>query len=110
MTYFAKIESDIVTTVIVAEQDFVNSQTGTWVQTSDTGSIRKNFASVGHTYDATRDAFIPPQPYTSWSLNESTCRYEAPVTLPIDDNHYRWDESITNWKAVYNTTTQTEIE
>jgi len=110
MSYFAKIESDTVTTVIVAEQDFVDSQAGTWVQTSDTGSIRKNYAGIGDTYDSIRDAFIPPQPYPSWTLNEDTCRYEAPVTLPDDDNHYVWDEGITNWKAVYNTTTQMEIE
>ena len=79
MSYFAKIESDTVTTVIVAEQDFVDSQAGTWVQTSDTGSIRKNYAGIGDTYDSIRDAFIPPQPYPSWTLNESTCGWDAPV-------------------------------
>ena len=110
MTHYAKIESDIVTNVIVAEQDFVDAQEGTWVQTSDTGSIRKNYASIGYSYDAARDAFIPPQPYPSWTLNEDTCRYDAPVVMPEDDKYYRWDESITNWKAVYNTTTGMEIE
>jgi len=97
MSYFAKIESDTVTNVIVAEQDFVDTQAGTWVQTSDTGSIRKNYAGIGHTYDATRDAFIPPQPYPSWTVDEDTCRWEAPVDYPDDGKLYEWDESITNW-------------
>ena len=97
MSYFAKIESDTVTNVIVAEQDFVDTQAGTWVQTSDTGSIRKNYAGIGHTYDATRDAFIPPQPYPSWTVDEDTCRWEAPVPYPDDGKLYEWDESITNW-------------
>jgi hypothetical protein len=110
MSYFAKIESDTVTTVIVAEQDFVDAQAGTWVQTSDTGSIRKNYASIGYTYDSSKDAFIAPKPFSSWTLDESTCRWNAPVVMPDDDKYYVWNEDTTNWKAVYDTTTQMEIE
>jgi hypothetical protein len=62
--------------------------------------FRKNFAGIGYTYDLTRDAFIPPQPYPSWILNEDTCQYEAPVAHPDDDVDYTWDEETTNWKEV----------
>ncbi len=110
MTHYAKIESDIVTNVIVAEQDFVDAQAGTWVQTSDTGSIRKNYAGIGDTYDSTRDAFYKPKPYNSWTLNETTCKWESPAVMPDDDKYYRWDEDTTNWKAVYDTTKDMEIE
>ena len=82
MAIFAKVEDGIVTQVIVAEQDFVDAQEGTWVQTSD--SIRKNRASIGDTYDLTRDAFIVPQIFPSWILDEDSCKWEAPVTYPDD--------------------------
>ena len=62
--------------------------------------FRKNYASIGYTYDAVRDAFIEPQPYTSWVLNETTCKYEAPVTYPDDGKHYSWDEDTTNWVEI----------
>jgi hypothetical protein len=68
-----------------------------WKQTSYTGTIRKNYAGVGFTYDSTRDAFIPPKPYTSWSLNEMTCQWEAPVTMPTDDKQYSWNEEQLVW-------------
>jgi len=68
-----------------------------WKQTSYNGTIRKNFGAVGHTYDETRDAFIPPQPYNSWILNESTCLWESPVDYPQDGEVYRWDEETTSW-------------
>ena len=105
MAHFAKIDSNsIVTDVIVSEKDFINSglvgDEFLWVQTSYNNNFRKNFAGIGFTYDKTRDAFIPPQPYTSWILNEDTCRYEAPVTCPDDDKKYEWDESITNWTEI----------
>ena len=70
---------------------------GTWKQTSYNNNIRKNYAGVGYTYDSTRDAFIPPQLYNSWTLNEDTCRYEAPVAYPNDGNDYIWNESTTSW-------------
>ena len=80
---------------------------GTWVQTSYNGNIRKNYAGVGFTYDSGRDAFIAPKPYASWVLNETTCRWEAPVAMPeltqeqIDaGSYYTWDEDSTNWTLV----------
>ena len=97
MSHFAKIESDIVTKVIVAEQDFIDRLSGTWVKTSYTGSIRKNYAGVGMTYDSTRDAFISPKPFASWTLNESTCLWQSPVTYPDDGKDYDWNEDTTSW-------------
>jgi len=59
--------------------------------------FRKNYAGIGFTYDATRDAFIPPKPFPSWTLNEDTCLWDAPVPVPTDGNRYEWDEATTNW-------------
>ena len=70
---------------------------GTWVQTSYNGNMRKNYAGIGNTYDATRDAFIAPSPFPSWVLDEDTCRYEAPVPYPTDDKRYEWEEETTSW-------------
>ena len=70
---------------------------GTWVQTSYNGTIRKNFAGIDFTYDSTRDAFIPPQPYASWILNETTCQWEAPIPYPTDGQEYYWNESSGTW-------------
>jgi hypothetical protein len=63
-------------------------------------AFRKNYAGLGYTYDATRDAFIPPQPYPSWVLDESSCLWEAPVPYPTDGNRYYWDENTTSWVEV----------
>jgi hypothetical protein len=71
-----------------------------WKQTSYNGSIRKNYAGIGFTYDAGRDAFIPPQPYPSWVLNETTCRWEPPVPYPTDGKYYAWDETTTSWVEI----------
>jgi len=68
-----------------------------WRQTSYNGTFRKNYAGVGYTYDSTRDAFIAPQNYPSWILNETTCQWESPVAYPDDDKVYAWDELTTNW-------------
>jgi len=104
MSHFAKIENNIVTEVIVAEQDFINSgavgDSFLWVQTSYNGNFRKNFPGVGFSYDANRDAFIPPKQYKSWILNETTCQWEAPVAYPDDDNDYEWNESDQQWDEV----------
>jgi len=70
---------------------------GTWKQTSYNGNIRKNYAGIGFTYDADRDAFIPPQPYPSWVINEQTCIWEAPVPYPNDGKRYNWDENTLSW-------------
>jgi hypothetical protein len=71
-----------------------------WKQTSYNGNIRKNYAGIGYTYDAGRDAFISPQPFPSWILNEDTCRWDAPVPYPTDDKFYTWDEAITSWVEI----------
>jgi len=73
---------------------------GTWVQTSYNGTIRKNYAGIGFTYDSTRDAFIPPKPFASWLLNESTCQWGAPTAMPEDGKRYTWDEATTSWVEV----------
>ena len=105
MSHFAKIDNNnIVTEVIVAEQDFINSgvvgDSFLWIQTSYNKNFRKNFAGIGYTYDKTRDAFIPPQPYTSWTLDEDTCLWEAPVAYPSDDKMYKWNETDKQWDEV----------
>ena len=114
MAHYAKIENSIVTQVIVAEAEFfetfVDSSPGEWLQTSyntqggvhtDGGTpLRKNYAGVGFTYDATRDAFYAPQPYPSWTLNDTTCLWEAPTAYPTDGKVYKWDEDTTAWVEV----------
>jgi len=102
MSHFAKIDNNnIVTEVIVAEQDFINSgvvgDSFLWVQTSYNNSFRKNFASIGYTYDKIRDAFIPPKPYPSWTLDEDTCLWIPPVEKPDDGNVYDWNEETPAW-------------
>lgn len=59
--------------------------------------LRKNYAGIGHTYDATRDAFIPPKPFASWVLNETSCNWDAPTPMPIDDKRYIWNEEQLAW-------------
>ena len=104
MPSFAKIENNIVTEVIVAEQDVINSDllgdSSLWVETSKSNSFRKNFAGVGYTYNTVRDAFIAPQPYFSWTLDEDTCCWEAPVAYPDDGERYTWNEATTNWVEI----------
>ena len=102
MSHFAKIDNNnIVTDIIVAEQDFINSgivgDSFLWIQTSYNNNFRKNFAGIEGTYDKTRDAFIPVKPFPSWTLNETTCRWDAPVTYPDDGKTYLWNEATTNW-------------
>jgi len=108
MAHFAKVEDGIVTQVIVAEQDVIDSGLfgDGWVQTSyntrggqhpEDLPLRKNFAGIGFTYDAERDAFIPPQSYPSWALNEDTCLWEPPVAYPNDGKFYTWDEETLSW-------------
>ena len=109
MAHYAKIKDSIVLEVIVADQSVIDSfeDPTEWVQTSynthrgvhsDGGTpLRKNYASIGDTYDADRDGFISPQPYTSWTLNEPTCCWEAPVTRPDSDTPHHWDEDSLTW-------------
>lgn len=123
MGHFAKVSNGIVTRVIVAEADFFNNfvddSPGKWIQTSyntrggvhyqpntnepsedQSKALRKNYAGIGYTYDSTRDAFIPPQPFNSWTLNEDTCLWDSPVPYPTDGKLYKWNEEILNWEEV----------
>lgn len=114
MAHFAKILDGKVLDVIVAEPEFfdnfVDNSAGKWIQTSyntkggvhlDGGTpLRKNYAGIGFTYDATRDAFIPPKPFASWTLNEDTCLWEPPVAYPDDGNMYEWNETDQTWDEV----------
>lgn len=109
MSHFAKVENGIVTQVIVAEQDVIDSGMfgSGWIQTSynthggvhlNGGTpLRKNYAGVGFTYDSGRDAFIPPKPFASWILNEDTCLWDAPVVYPNNGKKYSWDEDTISW-------------
>jgi hypothetical protein len=114
MAHFAKVSNGVVVQVIVAEpeffQTFVDTSPGEWIQTSynthggqhpEGRPLRKNYAGIGFTYDRTRDAFIPPKPYASWTLNEDTCLWNAPTPMPVDGfSLYNWDESTLSWKPV----------
>jgi hypothetical protein len=110
MAHFAKVIDGIVTEVLVIEQDVINTgafgDPALWVQTSyrthggqhpEGRPLRKNYAGVGFTYDAARDAFIPPKPFVSWVLNEDTCLWDAPISKPEDGNLYTWDEATLAW-------------
>jgi hypothetical protein len=108
MAHFAQLdENDIVVQVIVVPnnqqhrgQEFCADDLGlggTWVQTSYNGNIRKNYAGAGMKFDRTRDAFIAPQPYPSWVLNEDTCVWEAPIARPESTEFYYWNEELQNW-------------
>jgi len=114
MAHFAKVKDGIVTKVIVAEQEFVDNyidnEAGEWIQTSynTRGGVhqlggtplRKNYAGIGYTYDRKKDAFILPKPFSSWTLNETTCQWEAPVAYPTDGQEYNWNEETTSWDLV----------
>ena len=111
MAHFAKLaENDVVLEVVVVNNnDAPNEASGIafltklfgdgiiWKQTSYNGNIRKNYAGIGYTYNEARDAFIPPQPYPSWLLNEQTCQWESPTPMPTDGKIYQWDEAKLAW-------------
>ena len=130
MASFAKIENNIVKTVVSVVNEVLKDSNGVeqenigiqflktlynepnaiWKQTSynTVGGVhllggtpfRKNHAGIGYTYDQQRDAFIPQKPYNSWILNEQTCNWEAPVARPDDNNMYKWNEEILNWELI----------
>jgi hypothetical protein len=130
MAHYVKVVDGTVVNGIVAEPEFfdtfVDSSPGEWIKTSynmrggvyydpatgqphadqagmiaaDEGRQRKNYAGIGYTYDRTRNAFIPPQPFASWTLKEDSCLWEPPVAYPTDGKMYRWDEDTTNWVEV----------
>ena len=122
MSHFAKVIDGIVETVLVADQNFIDSgvvgDPNNWIQTSyntrggvhyspnsnepDGGiALRKNYAGIGDTYDQTRDAFISPNPFPSWILDEDTCQWNPPIPCPFDGKGpYKWDEDVENWVKV----------
>ena len=100
-TYFAKLNnSNVVTQVIVADQSFIDTQSGTWIQTDINGVSPKNYAGVGYTWNSGLGGFIPQKPYDSWILNNSTCQWDSPVPYPNDGHTYTWDENSVNWTLV----------
>lgn len=112
MAHFAKVENGIVTQVLVVPdnaedrgQDYLANDLGlggTWIQTSYNSRIRKNYAGIGFTYDQGKDAFIAPKPYASWTLDEATCQWKAPVAYPTDNLMYIWNEENRDWEAIVN--------
>lgn len=115
MAHFAKVINGIVTEVLVIEQDVIDTglfgDPALWVQTSyntyggqhpEGRPLRKNYAGIGYTYDAERDAFIAPSPFPSWLLNDDTCLWDAPVPRPDDGKSYAWDEDTLSWIEVPN--------
>ena len=113
MSHFAQIdENNVVTQVLVIEQDVIDTglfgDPSSFIQTSynTIGGVhklggtplRKNYAGIGYTYDATRDAFIPPKPFASWTLNEETCLWDAPTPMPVEEGKiFVWNEETTSW-------------
>ena len=126
MSHFAKVENGIVTQVIVIEQDVLNTghwgDPNMWVQTSYNTyggehrlggtPLRKNYAGIGYTYDAVKDAFYTPKPFVSWILNEDTCIWGPPVAMPTDGTekgvYYTWNESQLTWDSTPIPTLPTE--
>lgn len=119
MAHFAEIDSNNVVLRVIVVSNKDNSDAngvekesigrafcerllgGNWVQTSYNGNMRKNYAGIGYTYDATRDAFIAPKPEDgTWILNETTCQWERPVPMPKDGKTYNWDEINQSWVEV----------
>lgn len=114
MAHFAKVDRDKVIKVIVAESEFfdtfIDTEPGEWIQTSyntkgnqhlNGGTpLRGNFAGIGYTYDREHDVFYAPQPYPSWTLNQTTWLWEAPTARPQDDKMYGWNESTQSWDVV----------
>ena len=104
MSHFAKIDSkNVVTEVLVAEQDFINSgkvgDSFLWVQTSYNNNFRKQYAGIGYTYDKTNDVFIAPKPEPSWTLDDSF-DWQPPTAMPKDDKFYNWNESKKAWDEI----------
>jgi len=113
MAHYAFLnDSNIVTEVITGKDEtetiegltpekwYENYRGQRCVRTSYNGKIRKNYAGIGYNYDEQRDAFIPPKPYASWTLNEDTCNWQAPIAYPTDGKMYNWDEATTAWVEV----------
>ena len=101
---FVKVKDGVVIESIIASPEFIDSYVdstpGTWLETKQDGSIRKNYAGIGYTHDAENDAFIAPKPFNSWVLNNTTFQWEAPVAIPDDGKHYVWNETDQQWDEV----------
>lgn len=108
MSHFARVENGIVTSVIVAEEDFI--ATGAvghgWIQTSyrtignqhpEGRPLRGNYAGIGYTYDSVNDVFIAPKPYDNWVLDTATWLWNPPVAMPVDEYFYTWNQETTAW-------------
>jgi hypothetical protein len=111
MAHWAELdENNVVLRVLVGDNNDPNGDEGyqwlldnlggTWVKTSYNGNIRKNFAGIGFTYNEELDAFVPPKPFASWTLNEETALWEPPVPYPTDGEIYTWNEETTSWDVV----------
>ena len=117
MAHFAKIEDGVVTQVVVVdnkdtsdasgvEKEYIGAAFlerllgGTWKQTSYNGNFRKNYAGIGYTFNEGINAFVPPKPFASWTLNNDTAQWEAPVVMPDDGGMYAWNEDTTSWDAI----------
>ena len=124
MAHFAELDSNnvVLRVIVVGNKDTADANGvekehigaafcerlfgGNWKQTSYNGNKRKNYAGIGYTFDATRDAFIPPKPFNSWVLVEDTCQWKAPIDMPADAGTgeppklYTWDESTISWKPM----------
>jgi hypothetical protein len=109
MRYFAKLNEDNVVLKIIEKHDDPFIDDGAWqeffstsqlIETKPDGSIRKHFAEIGYTYSSKLDAFIPPKPYLSWILNESSYSWQAPKTRPADGKSYMWNELELSWKLI----------
>jgi hypothetical protein len=123
MGHFAKVVNGQVTQIIVATPEFfdtfVDTSPGEWIETSyntrggiyyrpdgitpsqdQTRALRKNYAGIGYIYDRERDAFMPPQPYASWLLNEDACLWDSPIPYPADGKVYIWNESTLSWQEI----------
>jgi hypothetical protein len=111
MAHYAFLDSDNIVTEVITGIDesqlieglhpetwYGNFRGQTCKRTSYNGNIRKNYAGIGYTYDAGRDAFIPPKPFDSWLLDEATCQWEAPVAYPTDGFTYFWNEAVIDWE------------
>ena len=110
MDYYAFLDENNVVTEVIPGKDQGSDNTdweqwygefrGQVCKRSRTDGFRKHYAGIGYKYDAQRDAFIPPQPFPSWTLNETTCLWDAPTPMPTDDQRYYWDEPTTSWVVV----------
>ena len=118
MAHFAKLDNDnnVIQVIVVNNNDILDENGneseevginfctqllgGIWKQTSYNATFRKNYAGIGYTFDAEKDAFIPPKPFSKWVLNEDTCLWEAPVAYPDDEKRYAWNDNKGEWEEL----------